>query len=61
MGKSRFKLLEELNEEYEKNKWERRKKRKKCNTKNLRDCRLEPPDEGFTYDPSVAAKFFNDK
>jgi len=45
-----FKILDNLNKVYEKNKWERRKKKRKCEgTFNNANCELPTPTKSYTY------------
>jgi hypothetical protein len=50
MKREFFKILEKADKEYERAKWEKRKKKRKCEgNANDPNCELPPPTKGFTY------------
>lgn len=54
-----FNFLEEANKEYERNKWEKRKKKRDCKGENIKDCQLPPPEKTISYISETVDKFLN--
>ncbi len=60
MLKRFFKLGETPEEEFEREKWKKRRQRKKCEGKTLRDCEIPVPEKTYHYTSEQAQNILKD-